>query len=125
VFHEFSDYSPFFSKKVSVMELNIKNGPEYKLSATAAYLKFFTSNLKNMRFQILIAASLKTTTFWDIAPCSLIEVVWWQYAPLKRRRSSTRLHCAMSVNAVMSNMKNFFVGYIYISSFWADLIFYV
>jgi hypothetical protein len=28
----------------------------------------------NMRFQILMAASMKMTASWDIAPCSLVEV---------------------------------------------------
>jgi hypothetical protein len=28
---------------------------------------------KYVRFQILRAASMKMTTFWDVAPCSLVE----------------------------------------------------
>jgi hypothetical protein len=41
----------------------------------------------------------KITVFWDVAPCSLVEIErlpWWhrQYAPLKRRSISTRLHGA-------------------------------
>jgi hypothetical protein len=27
-----------------------------------------------VRFQIFTAASMKMTTFWDIAPCSLVEI---------------------------------------------------
>jgi hypothetical protein len=27
-----------------------------------------------MRFQVLMAASMKMTVFWDVAPCSLVEV---------------------------------------------------
>jgi hypothetical protein len=27
-----------------------------------------------VRFQVLMVASMKITAFWDIAPCSLIEV---------------------------------------------------
>jgi hypothetical protein len=27
-----------------------------------------------VRFQVLTTASMKTTVFWDIAPCSLVEV---------------------------------------------------
>jgi hypothetical protein len=30
--------------------------------------------LRLMTFQVLTAASMKTTAFWDIAPCSLVEV---------------------------------------------------
>jgi hypothetical protein len=29
-----------------------------------------------VRFQVLTAASIKMTTFWDIVTCSLVEVVW-------------------------------------------------
>jgi hypothetical protein len=28
----------------------------------------------NVRFQVLTADSMKTTAFWDIAPCSLGEI---------------------------------------------------
>jgi hypothetical protein len=30
-------------------------------------------NLKELRFQVLTAARMKMTVFWDVAPCSLIE----------------------------------------------------
>jgi hypothetical protein len=29
-----------------------------------------------MRFQVFTMASMKMTAFWDIAPCSLVEVDW-------------------------------------------------
>jgi hypothetical protein len=32
------------------------------------------SDIRNVRFQILMAASLKMAAFWDIASCSLLEV---------------------------------------------------
>jgi hypothetical protein len=32
------------------------------------------ANLIRVRFQVLTAASMKMTVFWDIAPCSLVEV---------------------------------------------------
>jgi hypothetical protein len=32
------------------------------------------TTLNNMRFQVLTAASMKMTAFWDIVPCSLVEV---------------------------------------------------
>jgi hypothetical protein len=61
----------------------------------------------HVRFQALTAASIKTTAFWDIAPCSLIQEdrrsrlppsPWWwrQYAPLKHRSTSIRLYGATS-----------------------------
>jgi hypothetical protein len=28
----------------------------------------------HVRFQVLTAASLKMTAFWDVAPCSVVEV---------------------------------------------------
>jgi hypothetical protein len=62
-----------------------------------------------LRFQVLTAASMKFRVFWDVAPCSHVEVdrrfrgtylllpsssPWWwrQYTPLKRRSTSTWLH---------------------------------
>jgi hypothetical protein len=27
-----------------------------------------------LKFEVLIATGMKMTTFWDIAPCSLVEV---------------------------------------------------
>jgi hypothetical protein len=50
-------------------------------------------------FQVLMVASMKMTAFWDVAPCSLVEVdrrfrgvyclhyqddEWRRYSPLKR-----------------------------------------
>jgi hypothetical protein len=29
---------------------------------------------KNVRFQVLTAATMKVTVFWDIAPCSLVQI---------------------------------------------------
>jgi hypothetical protein len=49
----------------------------------------------------------KMRAFCDVAPCSLVDecsLPWWwgQYAPLKRRFASTRLHGATSHIAVIS-----------------------
>jgi hypothetical protein len=33
-----------------------------------------TDPCKGVRFQVLTAASMNITVFWDIAPCSLVEV---------------------------------------------------
>jgi hypothetical protein len=50
------------------------------------------------------------TAFWDVASCGLVEehrrfnsLPWWwrQYAPLKRRSSSARLHGAVFHKAVI------------------------
>jgi hypothetical protein len=48
----------------------------------------------------------KVTSFWHITPCSLVEadsLHWWwrQYAPLKRRSTSTRVHGAISQRVVI------------------------
>jgi hypothetical protein len=66
------------------------------------------------RFQVLPAASMKFRVFWDVAPCSHVEIYrrfrdayclpssgrspwWWrQYVYLKRRSISTWLHGATS-----------------------------
>jgi hypothetical protein len=32
------------------------------------------NGIKMMRFQVLMAASMKMTVFWVVAPCSLVEV---------------------------------------------------
>jgi hypothetical protein len=32
------------------------------------------THIAGMRFQVLTAASMKSTVLWDIAPCSLVEV---------------------------------------------------
>jgi hypothetical protein len=46
---------------------------------------------ENVRFQVLMVANMKMTAFWDIAPCTLVEVdshfrgvYWRQYTSLKR-----------------------------------------
>jgi hypothetical protein len=38
-----------------------------------------------LRFQVLMAASMKMTVFWDVAPCTLVEVY-------RRFRSAYCLH---------------------------------
>jgi hypothetical protein len=35
---------------------------------------YFSLNLYALRFQVLMAASMKVTVFWNVAPCSLIEI---------------------------------------------------
>jgi hypothetical protein len=60
-------------------------------------------------FEVLSAASMKMAVFWVVVPCSLIEVYrrfrgtcclhhqrWRQKLPLKRRKTSTRLHGAIT-----------------------------
>jgi hypothetical protein len=53
-----------------------------------------------VRFQVLTAAIVKMTAFWDIRPCR-------QYARLKRRSASTRLHCDIFQKAVIFVMNSF------------------
>jgi hypothetical protein len=58
-------------------------------------------------------ASMKITAFWDIIPCSLIEIdqrfrgashnLWRQYAPLKHQSISMRLYTAISQKAIIFN----------------------
>jgi hypothetical protein len=142
------------------------------------------SNPCFVRLQVLTAASMKLRVFWDVAPCSLIEVdwrfrgayclhhqgdkqalsetiagyiavdgpspiqpavlsrtayssPWWlgQYAPLKRRSTSTWLHgatsqktlnfilalvfyepCSISAEICTCQNKNHFHGYVSIRS---------
>jgi hypothetical protein len=38
---------------------------------------------------------MKMAAFWDIEPCSLIGAYWTQYASLKNRSASARLHGAI------------------------------
>jgi hypothetical protein len=66
-----------------------------------------------VRFHVLTVASVKMTAFWDIAPCSLVDVdrrfrgaycLHHQsnpHRPLKRRSTPTRLHGAISQKAVI------------------------
>jgi hypothetical protein len=51
-----------------------------------------------VRFQVLTAASMKKTVFWDVAPCSLVEVFWRFRGAccLHHQGDSTRLHGARS-----------------------------
>jgi hypothetical protein len=68
-----------------------------------------------VRFQVLTASSMEKTVFWDMTPCSLVEVdrlfsgaqclhhnLWlcWQYVRLKRLSASTRLHGVISQKTV-------------------------
>jgi hypothetical protein len=46
-----------------------------KLTAREEKKILFESEvLREMRFEVLTAARMKMTVFWDVAPCSLIEV---------------------------------------------------
>jgi hypothetical protein len=90
---------------------------------------------KVVRFKVLTAASVKMTDLWDIAPCLaeadrrfigaydhhdqamngrkwstfqrclLPPSIWWQYAPLKRRSTSTRIHGVISQKTVIFHRK--------------------
>jgi hypothetical protein len=64
------------------------------------------------RFQVLMAARMEMTAFWDTVLHSLkvdrcfrgaysLPCWWWQYAPLKHWSTSTRLHSAISQKAVI------------------------
>jgi hypothetical protein len=78
---------------------------------------FFPQN-SPLRFQVLMAVSMKMTAFWDVVPCRLSDGYkrlrdadclhyhgyisgrrWRKYSPLKRRFASTRLHGAISQKA--------------------------
>jgi hypothetical protein len=88
-------------------DMNLKL-PEYKARRDVRSAGNGTQ-IQWMIFQVLTAASIK------IAPCRLVEThrsfksLWWwrQYAPLKRRSISTRLHGAMSQKAVIYVLSNF------------------
>jgi hypothetical protein len=61
-----------------------------------------------VRFHVLTTASTKMIDFWDTVPCNLVEVDrrfrgahWRQYALLKCRSTSTRLHGAISQKPVI------------------------
>jgi hypothetical protein len=46
-----------------------------------------------LRFQVVTALSLKMAVFWDVAPCSLVEIDQrFRDAFLNRHSVSTRLH---------------------------------
>jgi hypothetical protein len=73
-----------------------------------------------MRFQVVIAASVKMIAFWDIVPFSLVVAdrrrihhsdYARQYAPLKHQSTTTRLHGAISQNG----SSGFFIIISYIS----------
>jgi hypothetical protein len=48
-----------------------------------------------VRFQVLTAASIKITDFWDITPCIPSTLI------MEAVRISKRLHCAISQKAVI------------------------
>jgi hypothetical protein len=50
------------------VEANRLNVPSPYLLNTHEHLPVW------LRFQVLTAASMKMTVFWDVAPCSLVEV---------------------------------------------------
>jgi hypothetical protein len=54
---------------------------------------------RDVRFQVLTAATMKMTAFWDIA-----SWCWSQYAHLKRRSTPTRPHDATSQKAPISKL---------------------
>jgi hypothetical protein len=66
-------------------------------------------SLRHVRIEVLTAASMKMTAFWDIAPYSLAGVArrfrvtycLHQYALLERLSTSTRLHGVMPKKAVI------------------------
>jgi hypothetical protein len=68
---------------------------------------------------------MKIIAFWDIAPCSLVEIdrrfrgvyclhqgdgLWRQYASLKRRSTSVRLHGAVFQKAIILIYQQVHVG---------------
>jgi hypothetical protein len=83
-------------------------------------LPFHQDFMTFVGFQVLTAASMNITAFWNIAPCSVVEVArrfrgmhclhhhsspwWWrQHAPLKRRPTSRRLLGATSQKLTSSH----------------------
>jgi hypothetical protein len=66
-------------------------------------------------FQVLGAANVKMAAFWNTGPCILVgvdrrvRVMMKQFAPLKRRQISTRLHGATFLYLPRLNLKSFFV----------------
>jgi hypothetical protein len=53
------------------------------------------TDLRYVRFQVLTAASMKMTVFWDITSCSIVETSVY----------STRLHGAISLTTVSSGLR--------------------
>jgi hypothetical protein len=57
---------------------------------------------KSARFQVLMAASMNMTAFWDNSQCSPVEVNrrfrgdYCQYEPLKRRSSTDTTRSSIS-----------------------------
>jgi hypothetical protein len=56
---------------VNFMSVNILI---FVMANCCVLFEVLTEFLNNVRFQVLTAASTKMTAFWDIAPCSLVEV---------------------------------------------------
>jgi hypothetical protein len=69
-----------------------------------------------VRFHVLMAASMNTIACWEIAPCNILVVDrrfrgvyylhyqgdgWRQYAPLKRRSTTRRLHGAIPQKVII------------------------
>jgi hypothetical protein len=69
-------------------------------SVTQVNKKYILWNPKiqhSVRFQILTPANLKMTAFWDIAPCSLVEVDRrFRCAYCLHHQGDVRLHGAVS-----------------------------
>jgi hypothetical protein len=55
-----------------------------------------------VRFQVLTAESMKTTAFWDVARCSLIEVDWRFRGAYCLPHEGGRLHGSISQKALMT-----------------------
>jgi hypothetical protein len=47
-----------------------------------------------------MAMNVKMLSFWDIALCSLVEI-GWRFTPMKNPSTSTRLHGAVSQDAIL------------------------
>jgi hypothetical protein len=61
----------------STGKLSISQWSQYK-DVQQCWTTFVTQETVycNVRFQVLMSASMKMTGFWDVAPCSLVEVYW-------------------------------------------------
>jgi hypothetical protein len=44
------------------------------MNSSSFILQSFRISSVCVRFQVLTAASMKMTVFWDVAPCSLVDV---------------------------------------------------
>jgi hypothetical protein len=100
-----------------------------RLRMRGAYLRFPNSIHALVRFQVLKAASMNMTVFWNVAPCSLIEldrlfrsVYCLRHSPLHGgskhlwnvRSVSTRLHgatCQKTAILVLGNLYALYVEF--------------